>query len=106
MEVMTSSVDDQLLDDRHDDDHDLVDEAIALADSLLRAALAGATRRERRQLRRLGRLVADPAGRELVQHLTDEVLRIDSDRRAGRRLADVVAADGIPSSLTPTTSAE
>ena len=47
--------------------------------------------RERRQLHRLGRLVADPAGREMVQRLTDEVLRIPSNRRAARRFADVVA---------------
>ena len=61
-------------------------EAIALADTLLREAQANSTRRERRQLHRLGRLVADPAGRELVQRLTDEVLRIPSEpprRRAG-----------------------
>ena len=67
-----------------------VEEAVALADTLLLEALANSTRRERRQLHRLGRLVADPAGRELVQRLTDEVLRIPSNRRAARRFADVV----------------
>ncbi len=77
----------------------LVDEAIALADRLLRDAVAHTTHRERRQLRRLGRLVADPAGRELVQRLTDEVLRIGSHRRAAQRLAAVVSRDGLPSSL-------
>ncbi len=58
-----------------------------------------ATPAERRQLNRLGRLVADPAGRELVQRLTDEVLRIGSNRRAGIRFADVVATHGLPPSL-------
>ena len=85
------------------DDHDLdqaVEQAITLADTLLREAIADATRRERRQLRRLGRLVADPAGRELVQRLTDDVLRIPSNRRAGRRFADVVAEQGLAGSLT------
>ncbi len=77
-----------------------VDEAIALADTLLREALANATRRERRQLRRLGLLVADPAGRELVQRLTDDVLRIKSNGRAARRFADVVAEHGLPESLS------
>ncbi len=77
-----------------------VEEAIALADTLLREALANSTRRERRQLRRLGRLVADPAGRELVQRLTDEVLRIPSNRRAAHRFADVVAEHGLPRSLS------
>jgi RHH-type proline utilization regulon transcriptional repressor/proline dehydrogenase/delta 1-pyrroline-5-carboxylate dehydrogenase len=77
-----------------------VDEAIALADKLLREGRADATWRERRQLRRLGRLVADPAGRELVQRLTDEVLRIKSNRRAARRFADVVHKYGQPRSLS------
>ena len=81
------------------DDLQLADRAVALADALLREATASATRAERRQLHRLGRLVADPAGRELVQRLTDEVLRIGSNRRAGRRFADVVATHGLPSSL-------
>lgn len=85
------------------DDHEIaqaVEEAIALADTLLREALTNSTRRERRQLRRLGRLVADPAGRELVQRLTDDVLRISSNRRAGRRFADVIAEQGLATSLT------
>src|SRR3954463_3459677 len=76
-----------------------VEEAIALADMLLREAVANTTPRERRQLRRLGRLVADPGGRELVQRLTDDVLRIPSNRRASRRFADVVRSLGLPSSL-------
>ena len=77
-----------------------VDEAIALADTLLREALANSTRRERRQLRRLGLLVADSEGRELVQRMTDEVLRIQSNRRASRRFADVVNEHGLPGSLS------
>ncbi|HSB84751.1 MAG TPA: proline dehydrogenase family protein, partial [Ilumatobacteraceae bacterium] len=78
---------------------ELVEEAIGRADRLLRAALDGATRGERSQLQRLGRLVADPAGRELLQRLTDDVIRIQSNRRAARRFADVVAAHPLPSSL-------
>src|SRR5262245_19865457 len=81
------------------DDETAVDEAIALADTLLRDAVANSTRGERRQLHRLGRLVADPAGRELVQRLTDDVLRIPSNRRAARRFADVVDEVGLPGSL-------
>ncbi len=81
------------------DESSAVEEAIALADALLREALANSTRRERRQLQRLGRLVADPAGRELVQRLTDEVLRIQASRRAGRRFADVVTEHRLPDSL-------
>jgi RHH-type transcriptional regulator, proline utilization regulon repressor / proline dehydrogenase / delta 1-pyrroline-5-carboxylate dehydrogenase len=100
MEVMTTTVDALRPGDRVQDDSMAVDEAIALADTLLREALANSTRRERRQLHRLGRLVADPEGRELVQRLTDEVLRIQSNRRAARRFADVVAEHGLPGSLS------
>ena len=99
-EVMIAAMDDPRLDDLSPGDSAAVDEAIALADTLLREALANSTRRERRQLHRLGRLVADPAGRELVQRLTDEVLRISSNRRAARRFADVVAEHGLAPSLT------
>ena len=100
MEVMSTSVDEVRPVDRVQDDSMAVDEAIALADTLLREALANSTRRERRQLHRLGLLVADPEGRELVQRLTDEVLRIQSNRRAARRFADVVAEHGLPGSLS------
>ena len=96
---MTTTVENMSLGDPQSNDAELVEEAVALADRLLRAALAGATRRERRQLERLGRLVADPAGRELVQRLTDDVIRIRSDRRAGQRFADVVGGQSLPSSL-------
>jgi RHH-type proline utilization regulon transcriptional repressor/proline dehydrogenase/delta 1-pyrroline-5-carboxylate dehydrogenase len=94
------TVDEALGGDPVQDDTMAVDEAIALADTLLREALANSTRRERRQLHRLGHLVADPAGRELVQQLTDEVLRIQSNRRAARRFADVVGEHGLPASLS------
>lgn len=93
-------MDDPRLDKATPDDSAAVDEAIALADTLLRQAIANSTRRERRQLHRLGRLVADPVGRELVQRLTDEVLRITSNRRAARRFADVVGQHGLAVSLS------
>ncbi|HEX2782000.1 MAG TPA: bifunctional proline dehydrogenase/L-glutamate gamma-semialdehyde dehydrogenase [Ilumatobacteraceae bacterium] len=88
------------LDARQMSEAELVQEAIALADKVLREALAGSTRREQRQLHRLGRLVADPGARELVQRLTDDVIRIGSDRRAGQRFADVVGHHQLPPSLT------
>jgi RHH-type proline utilization regulon transcriptional repressor/proline dehydrogenase/delta 1-pyrroline-5-carboxylate dehydrogenase len=97
---MIASIDDPFVHDLKQDESMAVDEAIALAETLLREALANSTRRERRQLQRLGRLVADPAGRELVQRLTDEVLRISSNRRSARRFVDVVAELGLPVSLS------
>ena len=75
-----------------------VERAIEIADGLLRAAAATITRAERRRQARLGRLIADPAGRDLVQRLTDEVLRLDRPPTAAKRFA-VLAATGIPHSL-------
>jgi RHH-type proline utilization regulon transcriptional repressor/proline dehydrogenase/delta 1-pyrroline-5-carboxylate dehydrogenase len=70
------------------------------AQALLGSALAGATRRETRAAHRLGRLIADDDGRELLLDLTDQVLRIRDPRRAARRLRDLVAA-GVPACLAP-----
>ena len=78
---------------------DLVDRAVVLAERLLVESLHIATRGERRQLARLGRLIDDERGRDLVQMLTDDVLRIHDPRRAARRFRDVVTALGIPKSL-------
>ncbi len=80
------------------DDSARVARAIEIADELLRAAVATTTRSERRRQDRLGRLVADPPGRELVQRLTDEVLRFDRPRTAAKRFAALASA-GIPRSL-------
>jgi RHH-type proline utilization regulon transcriptional repressor/proline dehydrogenase/delta 1-pyrroline-5-carboxylate dehydrogenase len=69
-----------------------------LAEMLLRASQAGETAAERSRARRLGRLLAAADGRELVFHLTDEVMRTDDDRRAARRLRALVG-EGLPRSL-------
>ncbi len=74
--------------------------ATSLADALLRRASAQTTRAEARRARRLGRLLADPAGRELLFTLTDEVLRTDDDTRAVGRLRRLIAG-GIPRSFGP-----
>ena len=78
---------------------DLVDRAVALAERLLVESRNIATRSERRQLARLGRLIDDERGRDLVQMLTDDVLRIHDPVRAARRFRDVVIAVGVPPSL-------
>ncbi|MFM7598403.1 MAG: bifunctional proline dehydrogenase/L-glutamate gamma-semialdehyde dehydrogenase [Actinomycetota bacterium] len=72
--------------------------AEARAARLLATALAGTTRKERRAARRLGRLLADDAGRDLLLDLTDQVLRIRDRKRAARRLRDLVRR-GVPRSL-------
>ena len=71
-----------------------VEEAEALAASLLTDALARRSRRERRQAARLARLLSAPAGRELVLALTDEVLRIGDSGRAAGVFARLAATGG------------
>ena len=73
--------------------------AIALADRMLRDAHHGMTAGERRKQQRLAALVGDQAGRDLVQRLTDEVLRLDEPRRAAQHFSALVAEHGIPASL-------
>lgn len=67
-----------------------VDDAVALARRLMVAGEAELTRGERRRRDRLGRLIADPDGRELLFALTDQVLRIEDDRGATRRFSSIV----------------
>ncbi len=81
-------------------DDDLVASADAVADALLRDAMAQTTRAEQRRAARLGRLLGDPRGRELLFTLTDEVLRADDDARAMHRLQRLVA-DRLPRALGP-----
>ena len=73
-------------------DDALVEQAVDLARELLVAAQATETRTERRRRERLGRLLADAEGRELVLSLTDEVLRLDGQRLAARRFRNTVEA--------------
>ncbi len=76
---------------RHDgDDARSADEAVALTKRLLAASLADESPTERRRRARLGRLLADPNGRELILALTDEVLRVDDPRVAARRFGELV----------------
>jgi RHH-type proline utilization regulon transcriptional repressor/proline dehydrogenase/delta 1-pyrroline-5-carboxylate dehydrogenase len=76
-----------------------IEAAIDLARRLLAEADSGITGGERRRQRRLARLIEDAEGRELVQALTDEVLRIERPRRAANRFARIVADHGVPRSL-------
>ncbi|HWS44494.1 MAG TPA: bifunctional proline dehydrogenase/L-glutamate gamma-semialdehyde dehydrogenase [Acidimicrobiia bacterium] len=75
-----------------------VEHAAATAEDLLRTAASGTTRGERRRAARLGRLLADPDGRELLFALTDEVLRAGDPERAVARLRALLRP-GAPSAL-------
>ncbi len=74
----------------------LVDEAVEVARRLLARSRNDETRRERRRRDRLGALLADEHGRQLIFALTDEVLRITDVRLAAQRISDVV--DRFPTS--------
>ena len=75
---------------RGDPDRTEVDAAVAIAKELLAASLADESPAERRRRARLGRLLADEHGRELILSLTDEVLRLDDPAVAARRFAELV----------------
>ncbi|HEU4842567.1 MAG TPA: hypothetical protein VFT09_14040, partial [Ilumatobacteraceae bacterium] len=79
-------------------DADRIAAATELAERLLRAAIDGTTRSERRRADRLGRLLAAADGRALLFALTDEVLRTPQPARAMGQLRELVAA-GLPEAL-------
>ena len=67
----------------------LIARAEQRARALLVASLAQRTARETRASDRLGRLLRDDAGRDLLLDLTDQVMRIRTPRRAARRLREL-----------------
>jgi RHH-type proline utilization regulon transcriptional repressor/proline dehydrogenase/delta 1-pyrroline-5-carboxylate dehydrogenase len=77
---------------------EVVAEAVRTAEDILRAAAADTTSAERRRARRLGRLLADDDGRELLFTLTDEVLRTPGAARAMEQLRALVRR-GLPLAL-------
>ena len=79
-------------------DEVLMAKAQARAMALLEASIADTSRAEASSSKRLARLLADDAGRDLLLDLTDQVLRIRDPKRAARRLHDLTAG-GVPTSL-------
>ncbi|MBA3606874.1 MAG: hypothetical protein H0W46_13075, partial [Acidimicrobiia bacterium] len=80
------------------DDEQSTARAVEVAEALLRVADSGTSWRERRRADRLGPLLADPDGRELLFALTDEVLRTPSPARSMAQLRRIVDA-GLPAAL-------
>lgn len=79
-------------------DEVLMAKAEARALALLEASLANTSRKEAASSKRLARLLADDAGRDLLLDLTDQVLRIRDPKRSAERLHDLTA-EGVPASL-------
>ncbi len=78
----------------------LTAQAEVLAAQLLARASHYETRADRRRRRQVARVMDDPRSRAFLLALTDQVLRIHSPRRAGRRLHDLVDELSIPSFVT------
>ncbi len=74
----------------HRSDEDLANDAVELAERLLTTSLKDESRREVQRRERLGALLADERGRQLIFAMTDQVLRIDDPSLAADRFADVV----------------
>ena len=67
-----------------------VERAVDLARRLLSESIDGATPTEKRRQARLGSLLEDGDGREMIFALTDQVMRIESPEHAAERFAAVV----------------
>ena len=70
--------------------------AVALAEALLRDALAGQTSDELAQARRLARMMEDPHGKELTIALTDQAFRSRRPERIADQLAYLLDRYGAP----------
>ena len=79
-------------------DEYLMAKAEVRALALLKASLQDTSRKEEASSKRLARLLADDAGRDLLLDLTDQVLRIRNAKRSAERLHDLTA-EGVPASL-------
>ena len=79
-------------------DEVLTAKAEARALALLEASLGDTSRKEAASSKRLARLLADDAGRDLLLDLTDQVLRIPDAKRSAERLHDLTA-EGVPAAL-------
>src|SRR5262245_20210895 len=75
---------------------DLVRRAVELAEELLREARAGQTSEERAQARRLARMIADPAGKELTIALADQAFRSRRPERIADQLGYLLERYGVP----------
>jgi RHH-type proline utilization regulon transcriptional repressor/proline dehydrogenase/delta 1-pyrroline-5-carboxylate dehydrogenase len=74
----------------------LAERAVELAEDLVREARAGQTPDERDHARRLARMIADPAGKELTIALADQAFRSRRPARIADQLAYLLDRYGAP----------
>jgi len=79
----------------------LADPTVALVASWLQQATTRETPGDRRSMKQLHGLVADPDGVLFAMRFVDRVLRSDSDRVAAGQLAAVIATTPLPAFLSP-----
>ncbi len=84
----------------HDPLVDLAVEAISLVDGWLAEADARQTTAERKSIRRMAGVVADPVGMNFTMRFVDRVVRPDAHRAAAQQLASLVAQGNLPDFLS------
>ena len=77
-------------------DDDLPQQAVALAERLLRTARQEQTSAEQEQAERLARMMADPAGKELTIALVDQAFRSHRPDRIADQLRHLLHVYGTP----------
>jgi RHH-type transcriptional regulator, proline utilization regulon repressor / proline dehydrogenase / delta 1-pyrroline-5-carboxylate dehydrogenase len=75
---------------------DLLQQAVQLAEKLLRTARQAQTATEQEQAARLARMMADPAGKELTIALVDQAFRSHHPDRIADQLRHLLDAYGTP----------
>ncbi len=84
----------------HDPLEDLADEAVTLVGGWLEEANALETPAERRSVRQMAGVVADPAGMRFTMRFVDRVVRPENHRVAAQQLSGLVAQDRLPDFLS------
>src|SRR5436305_787972 len=75
---------------------ELAPAAVALAESLLHAALEQRTAKESAQARRMTGLISDPAAKALSMAMTDRIIRSADAARAANGWRAVLSRFGVP----------
>ena len=84
----------------HDPLVDLAEEAVTLVGGWLEEANALETTAERKSVRRMAGVVADPVGMKFTMRFVDRVVRPDAHRVAAQQLASLVAQGNLPDFLS------
>src|SRR5436190_14846265 len=73
----------------------IAEKAVALAEDLLRKALAAARPDERKKARQISGLISDPAAKALTMAMTDRLIRSDDASRAAKGWRAILSRFGL-----------